>query len=159
MGEHRINSTRLLKLAQLYPVYCRVVLMEYIILGNLLIKKVFPMIILNNNKYSSHCTLSWGFFFSSILEIRSISVFTYSVSTNLGKLWRSYCYCLGICGYEHHSSHTAVGLLWSTLAHTSLDGHSNIVILLKMHCTQWQILIPRSGIAEGYTQCGIIRFC
>ena len=72
-------------------------------------------------------------------------------STTLGKLWRRYCYCLGICGYEHHSSCTAVGLLWSTLAHTSLDGHSNILILLNMHSMQWQILIPRSRIAEGYT--------
>jgi hypothetical protein len=38
-------------------------------------------------------------------------------STNLGKLWRSYFYCVGICGYENHSIRTAVGLLWSTLAH------------------------------------------
>ena len=29
----------------------------------------------------------------------------------------TYCYCVGICGYEHDSSRTAVGLLWSTLAH------------------------------------------
>jgi len=60
--------------------------MAFIILGNLLIKKVFPMIILNNNKYCGHCTLSCGFLFSSILEIRSISVITYKVFTNLGKL-------------------------------------------------------------------------
>jgi len=34
---------------------------------------------------------------------------------------------------------------------TFLDGQSNIPILLNMHSMQWQILIPRSGIAEGYT--------
>ena len=115
VGEHWINSTKLLKLAQLYPVYCTEVLMAFIILGNLLIKKVFPIIILNNNKYCGHCTLSCGFLFSSTLEIRSISVITYKVFTNLGKLWRSCCYCVGICGCEHHSICTAVGLLWSTL--------------------------------------------
>ena len=34
---------------------------------------------------------------------------------------------------------------------TSLDGHSNILILLNMISMQWQILILRSGVAEGYT--------
>jgi len=34
----------------------------------------------------------------------------------------------------------------------SLDGHSNIPILLNMHSMQWQIMIPRSCIAEGYTE-------
>jgi len=63
VGEYWINSTKLLKLAQLYAVYCTVVLMAFIILENLLIKKVFPIIILNNNKYSAHCTLSPVFFF------------------------------------------------------------------------------------------------
>ena len=38
---------------------------------------------------------------------------------------------------------------------TSLDGHSNILILLNMHCMQWRILIPRSGVTKG-RQCGII---
>ena len=76
-GERWINSTKLLKLAQLYPLHCTVVLMAYIILGNQLIKKVFPMIILNNNKCSGHCTVSWVFL--SILKIRSISVITYKV--------------------------------------------------------------------------------
>jgi hypothetical protein len=64
-GELRISSTKLLKLAQLYPVYCTVVLVAFTISENLLIKKVFPMIILNLNKYSGivHCL---GFF-SNIL--------------------------------------------------------------------------------------------
>jgi hypothetical protein len=60
--EHWISSTKLLKLAQIYPVYCTVVLMAVIILGNLLIRKVFAMNILNNNKYSGHHTLCWVFF-------------------------------------------------------------------------------------------------
>jgi hypothetical protein len=34
---------------------------------------------------------------------------------------------------------------------TSLDGHSNIFILLNMLSMQWQILIPKSGVAEVYT--------
>jgi hypothetical protein len=34
---------------------------------------------------------------------------------------------------------------------TSLDGHSNILILFNMPFMQWQILIPRSGVTEGYT--------
>ena len=39
-------------------------------------KKVFPMTILNNNKYSGHCTLYWGF---SKHEAGSISVITSKV--------------------------------------------------------------------------------
>jgi len=58
---------------------------------------------------------------------------------------------VGICGYEHHRSCTAVGLLLSTLHITSFDGHFNILILLNMHSMQWRILIPRSGVSEGYT--------
>jgi hypothetical protein len=77
VGERRICSTNLLKLAQLYPVYCTVVRMAFIILGNLLIKKVFPVILLNNNKYSGHSTLSWVFI--NILETGSISVSTFEV--------------------------------------------------------------------------------
>jgi hypothetical protein len=34
---------------------------------------------------------------------------------------------------------------------TSLDGHSNILILLNIPSIQWRILIPRSGVVEGYT--------
>ena len=34
---------------------------------------------------------------------------------------------------------------------TSLDGHSNILILLNMHSLQWQILILRSSVVEEYT--------
>jgi len=34
---------------------------------------------------------------------------------------------------------------------TSLDGHASIQILLNMHSKQWRILIPRSGVAGGYT--------
>jgi len=34
---------------------------------------------------------------------------------------------------------------------TSLDGHSNILILLNMHSMQWRILNLRSGVVEGYT--------
>ena len=78
-GEHWISSTKLLKVAQLYPAYCTVVLTAFIVLENLLIKKVFPLIILNNNKYSGHRTLSWFFFSPIILEIESISVITYKV--------------------------------------------------------------------------------
>jgi hypothetical protein len=74
--EHWISSTKLLKLAQLYPAYCTVVLTAFIILENLVIKKVFPIIILNNNKYSGHCILSWFFFPLNILEIESVSVIT-----------------------------------------------------------------------------------
>ena len=33
----------------------------------------------------------------------------------------------------------------------SLDGHSNILILLNVHSMQWQILILRSSVAEEYT--------
>ena len=33
----------------------------------------------------------------------------------------------------------------------SLDGHSNILILLNMHSWQWQILILRSSVAEEYS--------
>jgi len=55
VGVHWISSTKLLKLAQLYPVYCKVVLMAFIKLGHLLIKKVFPMNIVNNSKYSGQC--------------------------------------------------------------------------------------------------------
>jgi hypothetical protein len=62
---------------QLYSVYCTVVLMADLILENLLIKKVFPMIILNKNIYSVHCPMSWVF--SNILEIGSISAITYKV--------------------------------------------------------------------------------
>ena len=39
LGEHWINSTKLLKPAKLYPVYCTVVLMALVVLGSLLIKK------------------------------------------------------------------------------------------------------------------------
>jgi hypothetical protein len=77
VGEDWISSTELLNLAKLYPVYCTVVLVAFIKLGNLLIKKAFPMIIFNNNKYSGHSTLSWVF--SDILETGSISVSTYKV--------------------------------------------------------------------------------
>jgi len=34
---------------------------------------------------------------------------------------------------------------------TSLDGHSNILILLNIPSMQWQILNLMSGVAEGYT--------
>jgi len=34
---------------------------------------------------------------------------------------------------------------------TSLDGHSNILILVNIHSMQWRILISWSGVAEGYT--------
>ena len=34
---------------------------------------------------------------------------------------------------------------------TSLDGHSNILILLNMHSVQWRLLISWSGVTEGYT--------
>jgi hypothetical protein len=34
---------------------------------------------------------------------------------------------------------------------TFLDGHSNFLILLKMPTMQWQILILRPGVMEGYT--------
>jgi hypothetical protein len=34
---------------------------------------------------------------------------------------------------------------------TSLDGHSNILILVNLNSMQWGILISWSGIAEGYT--------
>jgi len=75
-GGHCISSTKLLKLVQLYAVYCTVVLTAVIILGNLLIKKVLPVIILNNNKYSGPCTLSLVFVLNSV-EIGSVSVITY----------------------------------------------------------------------------------
>jgi hypothetical protein len=38
---------------------------------------MYLMIILNNNKYSGHCTLSW--IFSNILEIESTSFITCKV--------------------------------------------------------------------------------
>jgi hypothetical protein len=75
-GEHCIISAKLLKVAQLYAVYCTVVLMAVSILGNLLIKKVLRGIILYNNKYSGPCTLSLVFV-SNIVEIGSVSVITY----------------------------------------------------------------------------------
>jgi len=75
VGEHWISSKKLLKLAQLYPLYCTMVLMAVTILENLLIKKVFAVNISNNNKYSGHCTLFWVFFFYFV-EIGSISVIT-----------------------------------------------------------------------------------
>jgi len=34
---------------------------------------------------------------------------------------------------------------------TSLDGHSNILILLNMPSVQWRMLILWSGVTEGYT--------
>jgi len=34
---------------------------------------------------------------------------------------------------------------------TSLNGLANILTLLNIPSMQWRILIPRSGIAEGYT--------
>jgi hypothetical protein len=34
---------------------------------------------------------------------------------------------------------------------TSLDGHSNNLILFDMNSVQWEILISWSGVAEGYT--------
>ena len=34
---------------------------------------------------------------------------------------------------------------------TSVDGHTNILILLNIPSMQWQILISWSGVAEGYT--------
>ena len=83
-GEHWISSSKLLKLAQLYPVHCTVVLMAVIILGNLLIKKVLPVILLNNNKYSGPCTLSW-IFVSNIAEIASVSVITCKAFTLSGE--------------------------------------------------------------------------
>ena len=83
-GEHWISSTKLLKLAQLYPVYCTVVLMAVSILGNLLIKKVLPVIILNNNKYSGPCTPS-RVFFSNIVEIGFVSVITHKVFNLYGE--------------------------------------------------------------------------
>ena len=66
VGEHWISSKKLLKLAQLYPLYCTMVLMAVTILENLLIKKVFAVNISNNNKYSGHCTLFWVFFFFTL---------------------------------------------------------------------------------------------
>jgi hypothetical protein len=83
-GEHWISSTKLLKLAQLYPVYCTVVLMAVIVLGNLLMKKVLQMIMLNNHKYSGPCTLSWVFV-SNVVEIGSVSVITYKVFNLYGE--------------------------------------------------------------------------
>jgi len=58
--------------------------MAVIVLGNLLIKKVFPVIILNNNKYSGPCTLSWDFV-SNIGETGSVSVITYKVFNLCGE--------------------------------------------------------------------------
>jgi hypothetical protein len=41
---------------------------------------------------------------------------------------------------------------------TSLDGLANILTLLNIPSMQWRILIPRSGIAEGYIHNGTIRY-
>jgi len=151
VGEHRISSTKLLKLAHLYPVYCTVVLIAFIIFKNLLIKKVFPMIILNNNKYSGHCTLSCIFFFSK--HFRNVIYFSHHL-----------CFLL-VWG----NSEGATVIVWGSVVKniivvalqlvccdphlhiTSLDGQFNILILLNMHSMQWRILIPRSSVSEGYT--------
>ena len=84
-GEHWISSTKLLKLAQLYPVYCTVVLMAVSILGNLLIKKVLPVIILNNNKYSGPCTPS-RVFFRTLWKLDLFLSSPIKFSTYMGKL-------------------------------------------------------------------------
>jgi len=77
--EDWINSTKLLKLAQLYKVSCTVLLMAFTILGNLLIKKVFLMTI-SNIVDTVHCL---GFFLD-ILEIGFILSSPMKFSTNLG---------------------------------------------------------------------------
>jgi len=53
------------------------------ILGNLLIKKVLPLIILNNNKYSGPCTMS-RVFVLNIVETGSVSVITCNVFNMYG---------------------------------------------------------------------------
>ena len=68
------TGLKLLKLAQLYPLHSGPYGIYYI---RKPVNKVFPMIILNNNKYSGHCTLSWVC--CNILEIGSTSLITYKV--------------------------------------------------------------------------------
>jgi hypothetical protein len=126
------------------------VLMAFILSGNLLIRKVFPMIILNNNKYSGHCTLSWDF----LKHFRNWMYFYHHLWSFLliwGKsegaaviVWESVVMNMSVVAlhlvcYDPH------------LHITSLDGHSNILILLIIPSMQWRIQISWSGVAEGYT--------